>query len=111
MSGEGAIERREVAADGVAREMVDDVALAAGRGALDELAVPAGKERVERPAAGGAVQSSRPSAPTRARQIDDVARIAKAISTRERQIARILHLLERQRLEVLVRRDRLGKVR
>ena len=31
--------------------MIDDEALASGRGALDQLAVPAGEERVQRPAA------------------------------------------------------------
>ena len=45
--------------------MIDDQALAAGRGALDQLAVPAGEERVAVSSGPGAVQSSRPSAWTR----------------------------------------------
>ncbi len=48
---EGAIERQQVLPDGVRREMIDDVPFAAGSCALDELAVPSGEDRIERPAA------------------------------------------------------------
>src|SRR5262249_35723585 len=52
MPRERAIEAREVMMNRVAREMIDDVPFAAGRGALDELAVPAEKHAVERPRPG-----------------------------------------------------------
>ena len=110
MSGEGAIEWREVAANGVTGEMVDDVALATGGGALDQLAVPSGKERVEPPPAGGSGPVEHSVGADTSGQIDDVARICEGHQHDEWQVARILHLLERQRLEVPVRRYRLGQV-
>ena len=73
---ERAIEPREIGEDRIAGEMVDHVAFAAGRRALDELAVPSEKERVQRPPAGrgrpveGAVGSDA------GRQIQRLTRIA-----------------------------------
>ncbi len=111
MSGKGAIERREVAANRVAGEMVDDVALATGSGALDELAVPPGKERVKPPPAGGRGPVEYPAGSDTSGQIQDFPRIVEGHQHDEWQVAWILHLLERQGLEVLVRRYRIGKVR
>src|SRR5262245_48927230 len=51
MTCERAIERQQIPPDGVRRKVIDDVAFAAGRRALDELAVPAGEEPVQRPPA------------------------------------------------------------
>ncbi len=90
--------------------MVDDVALAAGSGALDELAVPSGKQRVKPPPAGGRGPVEHAAGPDTSRQIQDVPRIVEGHQRDEWQVARILHLLERQGLEVLVRRHRIGKV-
>ena len=109
-SCERAIERQQVLFDRVGREMVDDQALASGRGALDQLAVPAGEEGVQRPTAlrGDPVQP--PVRLHARREIDGVASIRIGHQHRERQIARILHLLQRERLQVLVGRDRLDEI-
>ena len=48
---EGLVELLQVVLDGRAREMVDYIALAAGTGALHELAVPAQEQRADRPVA------------------------------------------------------------
>ena len=109
-SRERAIERQQVLSDRVGREMIDDQALTSGRGALDQLAVPAGEEGVQRPAAlrGDPVQP--PVRLHARREIDGVARLRIGHQHRERQIARILHLLQRERLQVLVGRDRLDEI-
>ena len=107
---ESAIERQQVLPDCVRRKMIDDIPFAAGGCALDELAMPSGEDRIERPPARrcNPVQAAVRLNPRG--QIQSVARVGVGHQQRERQVARILHLLERQRLQIAVGRHRLDQI-
>ena len=99
---ESTIERQQVLPDRIRRKMIDDIPFAAGSCALHELAVPSGEDRIERPPARRChpVQAAVGLNPRG--QIQSVTRVGVGHQQRERQVARILHLLERQRLQIAV---------
>ena len=107
---ERAVERQQVFRDRIGREVIDHVALAAGRGALDELAVPTGEEGVERPAARRCGPVEVPAVLDARGQIGDIACVRVRHQRGQWQRARDLHLLERKRLQVFAGGDGLGEI-
>jgi hypothetical protein len=91
--------------------MIDDHAFAAGRGALDHLAVPAEEQGVQRPPSGrrGPVQSS--IRPYRAGEIDWRPAGPVCHQREQRQGLGKANLLDREGLEIGVRLDRIFHVR
>ena len=104
-AGEGAVEPAQVVGDRLAREVVDDVPLAARRGALDLLAVPALEEGVQRPLAVERVQVDDAGRRHARGDVLDVARLRVRDDGDERQRLREARLIDRERLEVRGRGD------
>ena len=99
-AGEGAVEPAQVVGDRLAREVVDHVPLAARRGALDLLAVPALKEGVERPLTVERVQVDDAGRRHARGDVLDVALLRVRHDGDERQRLREARLIDRERLEV-----------
>ena len=106
VSGVGRVERLQVVAQRCFRQVIDDEALGARAGPLDQFAMPALKQRIERPVAlwGGPVEFA-PRADPR-REVDPLASIRAGHERHERQRLFVAHLEQGQVLQVGVRGER-----
>src|ERR1044071_8757148 len=92
------------------REVVDDVALAAGRGALDHLAVPALEEAVELPTPLRRDPVERAFGVDARSEVERLALVRIGDQGLQRQRLLETHLVERKLLQVRVRADGLAQV-
>src|SRR4029434_8748561 len=110
MSRKGAVESIQVVTDRAGREVVDDVAFAARRRSLHELAVPTEKDAVQGPGTLWRSPVERTSSRDAGCEIDDRAGLRVRDQRNEGKRLRKADLLERERLQVRVGSEWLNQI-
>ena len=110
VSGKGPFESTEVVTDRIVREVIDDVALASGRRAFHDLAVPAQKDAVQRPGPFGCGPVEGAVCRDLRGEVDDGACLRVGDQREDRKRLGKADLLESQRLQIGIRLERLHEV-